>query len=55
MGRIFVAIEEFLQTDHWPVTVIEERMMIKTGFNGDHGEFSCFAQAREEQEQFVFY
>jgi hypothetical protein len=55
MGRIFAAIEEFLQTDHWPVTVIDERMMIKTGFNGDHGEFSCYAQAREEQEQFVFY
>jgi len=55
MGRIFEALAAFLEDDHWPVSVVEERKTIKTGFNGDHGEFNCFAQAREEQEQFAFY
>ena len=55
MGRIFDATAEFLQNDNWPVTVVEDRLILRTGFNGDHGEFSCYAQAREEQEQFAFY
>lgn len=55
MGRIFEALEAFLEDDHWPVSVVEEHKTVKTGFNGDHGEFNCYAQAREEQEQFVFY
>ena len=55
MGRIFDTTEEFFQKDDWAVSIVEDRLILKTGFNGDHGEFSCYAQAREEQEQFVFY
>ncbi len=29
MGRIFDAIGEFLQNDHWPVTLIEDRLIFK--------------------------
>ncbi len=55
MGRIFDAITEFLQSDDWPSTQVEDRTILRTGFDGDNGEFTCFAQAREQQEQFVFY
>lgn len=55
MGRIYEVVEEFLKTDNWSNTRLEDRTILKTGFEGDHGEFTCYAQAREEQEQFVFY
>jgi hypothetical protein len=55
MSRILDEIEHFLKDDQWPATLLEDRPIYKTGYNGDHGEFNCYAQAREEQEQFVFY
>ncbi len=55
MGRILDAIEHFLQEDDWPYNLIEGRTVYKTGFEGKNGQFTCYAQERTEQEQFVFY
>ena len=55
MGRILDAIEAFLKEDDWPYHLIEGRTVYKTGFEGQNGQFTCYAQEREEQQQFVFY
>jgi hypothetical protein len=55
MGKVFSALEEFLRLDNWPFTVLEGQTIAKTSFQGKSGKFNCFAQAREEQEQFIFY
>jgi hypothetical protein len=55
MGRVFEAINNFFHEDDWPITELEGKTVLKTGFSGDNGQWTCFAQAREEQEQFVFY
>jgi hypothetical protein len=55
MGRILTAIAEFLKEDDWPHNLVEGRTAYKTGFEGKNGQFTCYAQEREEQEQFVFY
>ena len=55
MGRIFDVVERFLESDDWPVSRVEGRAVIKTGFEGKNGQFTCYAQERNEQEQFVFY
>ncbi len=55
MARILQMVEQFLQEDDWPVSQVEGRTVIKTGFEGKNGQFTCFAQERTEQEQFVFY
>jgi hypothetical protein len=55
MGRIFEAMNNFFQEDNWPTTEVGKETVLKTGFSGDNGQWTCFAQAREEQEQFVFY
>jgi hypothetical protein len=55
MGRIFDAVEEFLKSDDWPTQAVEDASLIKTGFDGDSGQFSCFASARDAQDQLVFY
>ncbi len=55
MGRILDAAERFLQGDDWPISPVETKLVVKTGFEGKNGQFTCYAQERSEQEQFVFY
>lgn len=55
MGRIYDGFLNFFKQDDWPYQEIEGRPLIRTGFAGKNGEWVCFAQAREDMEQFVFY
>lgn len=55
MGRILEAVRRFLEEDDWPISQVEGRSVYKTGFEGKNGQFTCYAQERTEQDQFVFY
>jgi hypothetical protein len=55
MGRILELVGRFLEEDDWPYSIVEGRTVYKTGFEGQNGQFTCYAQERAEQEQFVFY
>lgn len=55
MGRILDAVSCFLAEDGWPNSLIEERSVYQTDFEGKNGQFTCYAQERAEQEQLVFY
>jgi len=55
MGKILDVVGQFLEEDDWPYSLVEGRTVYKTGFEGKNGQFTCFAQERLEQEQFVFY
>lgn len=55
MGRILAVVGRFLEEDEWPYSLVEGRTVYKTGFEGKNGQFTCFAQERGEQDQFVFY
>ncbi len=55
MGRILDAVGRFLEEDDWPHNLIDGRAVYKTGFEGKNGQFTCYAQERTEQDQFVFY
>ena len=55
MGRIIEGIEQFLKQDNWPYSIVTGKPVYKTGFEGKNGQYTCFAQEREEQQQFVFY
>ncbi len=55
MGRILEVIGSFLEEDDWPLNLVEGRTVYKTAFEGKNGQFTCYAQERTEQEQFVFY
>jgi hypothetical protein len=55
MGKLLRTAITFFQTDGWSLSHIEEQTAIQTTFQGDNGQWNCYAQAREEQEQFVFY
>jgi hypothetical protein len=55
MAELFSLLEAFLSADEWPIGRLDDQPIIRTGFRGDHGEFTCFAQAREEQQQVIVY
>ncbi len=55
MGAILDTATAFFQEDGWPFQQLESQPILQIGFQGDNGQWTCFAQAREEQAQFVFY
>jgi hypothetical protein len=55
MGQILDASVRFFESDEWPVTQVEDQPLLITGFQGENGQFSCFARVREEQSQLLFY
>ena len=55
MAQILEAMIDFFTTDEWPFSQIEGQAALRTGFRGENGEWTCYAWAREEMEQFVFY
>jgi hypothetical protein len=55
MGEIFETAVRFFSEDGWPFTQLEGKPVLRMGFKGDNGQWTCFAQAREEQRQCVFY
>jgi hypothetical protein len=55
MGKIQDAVVEFFKNDEWPYTPMEGKPVLRTGFNGTNGQWTCYAQERTDQEQMVFY
>jgi hypothetical protein len=55
MAQIYETVARFFEEDDWPFTVVEEGNTVQTGFADDTNQWPCFAHAREEQAQFVFY
>src|SRR5260221_4823931 len=55
MGRIYDALVRYFREVNWSFTPMEDRTALMLTVTGEHGMYTCYAQAREETEQFVFY
>ncbi len=55
MGQILDTAIGFFQQDEWTFTQLEDQPILRLGFQGESGQWTCYAQAREEQAQFLFY
>ena len=55
MDTLFAAILQFFPEEAWPGFRDDEHSVLQVKFQGQNGRWDCFAQAREEQRQFVFY
>jgi hypothetical protein len=53
--QIFQEIVNFFTEDDWPFTKLQGDPVLLTAFQGENGKWTCYAKARIEQEQFVFY
>jgi hypothetical protein len=54
-GQFFEEIVNFFKEDNWPFVQIEGEPLLQMVFQGDNGKWTCYAKARDDQEQFVFY
>lgn len=54
-GQFFEEIVNFFEEDDWPFVQIEEEPLLQMVFQGENGKWTCYAKARDDQEQFVFY
>lgn len=55
MTTLFAAMREFFDTDDWNYTEMDDEPVLMMGFSGKNGNFHCYAKAREDQQQFLFY
>lgn len=53
--QAFAALGEFLKADEWHPQQFEGKHIYRMGFNGKNGQTTCYAQVREDLEQFLFY
>jgi hypothetical protein len=54
-GSIFEAIINFFTVDDWPFVQLPGQPALQIPFQGENGKWNCYARARNEQNQFVFY
>lgn len=55
VGDILNAAVRFFEEDGLSFIQLKDEPTLKLDFQGDTGQWLCFALAREEQAQFVFY
>ncbi len=54
-GKIFEKMVNFFKEDDWEFIELEGEPILQMDFPGENGQLNCYAQAREAQQQFVFY
>jgi hypothetical protein len=55
MGQILDTVISFFQQDQWAFAQLEGQAVLQMAFEGVSGQWTCFAHAREEEAQFLFY
>jgi hypothetical protein len=55
MGALFDTVVSFFKEEGWPSARLEGLTVLQLPVTSEAGDWTCFAQAREAEEQFVFY
>lgn len=55
MAEISETMVHFFEINDWPFAQLEGQEVLSMGFQGENGQWACFAEASEEHQQFVFY
>ena len=55
MSALFDTMVAFFKEEGWSATQIEGNTVLQLPISSEEGEWLCFAQAREQEEQFAFY
>lgn len=54
-ATVFDTMVQFFKDDDWRFRQLEERPILQMGFSGRNGSWLCYAQAKNEQQRFIFY
>jgi len=53
--KVFDLLLKYLTEDGWTPQKLEDKFILRMGFKGRNGHFTCFAQIAGEYDQFIFY
>lgn len=54
-NTIFNTALHFFQAENWTINQLPDQPILHLNFEGESGQWQCYAQAREIQQQFIFY
>ena len=54
-SNIFEEMINFFIADDWPCVQLLGQPALQISFQGENGKWNCYARARDEQQQFIFY
>ncbi len=55
MASLLDTVAAFFEQDQWPFRRVEDPALVQTQFQGENGQWFCFAQAKDSVGQLVFY
>lgn len=55
LPMIFDAVVEYFDKDNWKYQQLPNQTILRMGYGGKNGNWTCYAQTREEEQQFIFY
>lgn len=55
MASIYQTVSDFLRSDRWAHDALPGQPVLRVYYQGANGRLICFAQAREAENQLVFY
>jgi hypothetical protein len=55
MGQLFEIVKEFFMDEKWRSSQLESQTILKMLARTQDEEWTCFAEAKEKYEEFVFY
>ena len=53
--RLLQVVLDFLREDGWDFAALDNKSVLKTSYQGENGSWTCYAQTREDDQQFLFY
>ena len=54
-GSLLETVIEFFEDDDWPFARLDDPALLSLAFQGDNGRWTCYAQVREDAQEFIFY
>ncbi len=53
--ELFETVVSFFEANDWPIAQVEDETALQLAFQGENGQWACYAGTNEEREEFIFY
>jgi hypothetical protein len=54
VAQLFDTVLAFFAAENWEVSPVDAQPAVSLEFQGEHGQWTCFAEIRQPYEQFLF-
>lgn len=54
-AALFEIVVSFFESHDWPISQVEGETALQMAFQGENGQWSCYASTNEARQEFVFY